>query len=157
MIVAVINNNHSKLITLIQTSLQSVAREMYQAKIISEEVKDNPTPDKILKEFIIGMEWIKNQASMEKHCKKFLDAFNKIGGAFIYASETLTEEWLEATKQDMNITLSFDSWGCEVVLINFHDFAMLVWIVIPFLFFFCIFICNCKISSKICLGNNKRQ
>ena len=97
------------MIKLIQTSLPSVTREMYQAKIISEEVKDNPTADKILKEFINGMEWIKNQVSMEKRCKKFLDAFHIIGGTFILASETLTEEWLEAAKQDMNITLSFDS------------------------------------------------
>ena len=97
------------MIKLIQTSLPSVTREMYQAKIISEEVKDNPTADVILKEFINGMEWIKNQVSMEKRCKKFLDAFHKIGGTFILASETLTEEWLEAGKQDMNITLSFDS------------------------------------------------
>ena len=42
---------------------------MFQARLISEGIRDKSTPDNILKEFINGMKWINNQLNLKKHCK----------------------------------------------------------------------------------------
>ena len=82
--------------------------ELFQARLISEGIRDNSTPDNILKEFINGMDWINNQLDMEEHCKKFLKVCNKIGGSCIPASKTLKYQWIESVKQDMGVSLSLE-------------------------------------------------
>ena len=61
---------------------------MFQARHISEGIRDKSTPDNniILKEFINGMDWIHNQLDMDEYCKKFLKVCNKIGSSSIPAS-----------------------------------------------------------------------
>ena len=54
---------------------------MFQARLISEGIRDKSTPDNI---FINGMDWIHNQLDMEVDCKKFLEVCNKIGGSCMY-------------------------------------------------------------------------
>ena len=76
--------------------------------LIHESVKNNPTSEKILKEFTSGMEWIDNQSDMEERCKKFLKVCQKMGGTFLIVSQNLKHEWIEATKQEMGISLSLD-------------------------------------------------
>ena len=49
---------------------------MFQARLISEGIRDKSTPDNILKVFINGLDWINNQLDMEEHCKKFLKVCN---------------------------------------------------------------------------------
>ena len=61
---------------LIETSLSNFTREMFQARLISEGIRDKSTPDNILKVFINGLDWINNQLDMEEHCEKFLKVCN---------------------------------------------------------------------------------
>ena len=56
---------------------------MFQARHISEGIRDKSMPDNILKE---GMDWIHNQLDMDEYCKKFLKVCNKIGSSCIPAS-----------------------------------------------------------------------
>ena len=73
---------------LIETSLPNFTIEMFQARLISEGIRDKSTPDNILKEFINGMDWIHIQLDMEEQCRKFLEVCNNIGGSRIPASKT---------------------------------------------------------------------
>ena len=40
---------------------------MFQARLISEGIRDKSTPGNILKEFINAIVWINNQSDMEEH------------------------------------------------------------------------------------------
>ena len=93
---------------LIETCIREVASECFQVQLINESVKNNPTSEKILKEFTSRMIWIDNQSDMEEHCKKFLEVCQKMGGTFVLVSKTFKREWIEATKQEMGISLSLD-------------------------------------------------
>ena len=108
LIVSKINDNYAGLHRLVETSLPNFTIEMFQARLISEGIRDKSTPDNILKEFINGMDWIHNQLDMEEHCKKFLEVCNKIGGSCIPASKTLKYQWIESVKQDMCVSLSLE-------------------------------------------------
>ena len=106
LIVTTINNNYARLSDLIGTSIREVANEFFQVQLINESVKNNPTSEKLLKEFTSGMEWIDNQSDMEERCKKFLKVCQKMGGTFLLVSKNFKHEWIEATKQEMGISLS---------------------------------------------------
>ena len=108
LIVTTINNNYARLNDLIETSLREVTNEFFQVQLITESVKNKPTSEKILKEFTSGMEWIDYQSDMEERCKKFLEVCQKMGGTFLLVSKTFKREWIEATKQEMGISLSLD-------------------------------------------------
>ena len=103
-----LNENYARLCELIETCLQHVTRERFQAKLISGGDRDNSTPENILKEFREGMDWIRNQSDMEDHCKKFLEVFNRIGGTFILAAKSLKEDWCKAAKQELGVSLSLE-------------------------------------------------
>ena len=60
LIVSKINDNYAGLYRLVETSLLNFIIELYQARVISEGIKDKSTPDNILKEFLTGMDWIHN-------------------------------------------------------------------------------------------------
>ena len=92
----------------IETSIREVTNEFFQVQLINESVKNNPTSEKILQEFTSGMEWIDNQPDMEERCKKFLEVCQKMGGTFLLVSKHFKSEWIEATKQEMGISLSLD-------------------------------------------------
>ena len=108
LIVTTINKNYARLSDLIETCIREVANEFFQVQLINESVKNNPTSEKILKEFTSGMEWIDYQSDMEERCKKFLEVCQKMGGNFLLVSKTFKHEWIEATKQEMGISLSLD-------------------------------------------------
>ena len=103
-----LNDNYAELCDLIQTSLEQVTREMFQAGLISEGVRDNSKPENILKEFIKRMNWISNQSDMEEHCKKFLSVCHKIGGTFALAAKSLKADWSRETKQELGVSLSLE-------------------------------------------------
>ena len=108
LVVTTINKNYARLSNLIETSLQEVTNEFFQVQLITESVRSKPTSEKLLKEFTSGMEWIDNQSDMEKRCKKFLKVCQKMGGTFLLVSQNFKCEWIEATKQEMGISLSLD-------------------------------------------------
>ena len=106
LIVTTINKNYARLSDLIETSLKDVTNKFFQAQLITQSVKNDPTPKNILKEFTSGMEWIDNQSDMEERCKKFLEVCQEMGGTFLLVLKTFKHEWIEATKQEMGISLS---------------------------------------------------
>ena len=108
LIVTTINKNYARLSDLIETCIREVTKEFFQVQLINESVKNNPTSEKLLKEFTSGMEWIDNQSDMEERCKNFLDVCQKMGGTFLLVSKNFKSEWIEATKQVMGISLSLD-------------------------------------------------
>ena len=55
---------------LVETSLSNFTVEMFQARLVSEQIRDKSTPDKE------GMNLIHNQLDMDEYCKKFLKVFN---------------------------------------------------------------------------------
>ena len=108
LIVGEINNEFADLCELMQTCLPNITREMFQAHLINEAVRDNPTAEKILKEFTNGMKWIDSQSDVEERCKTFLCVFNKMGGNFLLASKQVKTQWIKVAKQKMDVSLSLD-------------------------------------------------
>ena len=108
LVVNIIKKNYARLSDLIETCIREVANEFFQVQLINESVKNNPTSEKILKEFTSGIEWIDYQSDMEERCKKFLEVCQKMGGNFLLVSKAFKCEWIEATKQEMGISLSLD-------------------------------------------------
>ena len=107
MIDAKIKDNCPRLSDLIQTSVEKVAKEMLEVELITEEV--NPSVERILEQFIGGLKWCDDQAEVEEHCIKFLKVLEKMKGNFGKASKKLRDQWTEAAKCELGISLSLDS------------------------------------------------
>ena len=107
MIDAKIKDNCPRLSDLIQKSVEKVAKEMVGVELITEEV--NPSADRILEQFIDGLEWCDDRAEVEEHCIKFLKVLEKMKGNFGKASKKLRDQWMEAAKCELSISLSLNS------------------------------------------------
>ena len=81
---------------------------MFQAKIISEDVRDNQKPDKMLSDFIRGIEWVNTKIKAEELCMCFLNIFYEIGGPFTRAAEVIQDQWLNTAKKLAGVTLLLD-------------------------------------------------
>ena len=81
---------------------------MFQAKIISEDVRDNQKTDKMLSDFIRGIEWVDTKIKAEELCMCFLNIFYEIGGPFTRAAEVIQDQWLNTAKKLAGVKLLLD-------------------------------------------------
>ena len=76
-----------------QLSLRSVSDELYQARIITQDIHKSPTYDDIIGSFISGISFIDNLSQLEERCDKFLSALSNVGGPVADAADMLRKEW----------------------------------------------------------------
>ena len=88
----IVNDNYHKLCSLFEDSMKKVAEEMFQAGIISCDVKEDPTFDSIIKSFLSAFNFMENLEDIQKHCQTFLSVFTKMGGPFVIAGEMIKKK-----------------------------------------------------------------
>ena len=71
-----LQEEHYPLQVVLKDCLPQVAAEMFSKKLISQSVKDDPTYDKIIDEFVAGMK-SKNIHELQDHWKSFLQVLSK--------------------------------------------------------------------------------
>ena len=101
----VLTNKHAALVSLPKASLPSLAAEMYSVGLISIGIKEKPTFDVIIGEFIAGVGFQSGHTDLEEDLKKFLSCFNKVGGSFAAASRVLRNEWTDIIRKELNVEL----------------------------------------------------
>ena len=109
--VEVVDQHYAKLCALVNMSIKSssmIANEMFQEGLISNEVKDNPTGNRIIDEFKHRFIWINKKSDAESHCKNLLNVFADNGGNFKYAAEMLKSEWFEKAHIGLGVDLNLD-------------------------------------------------
>lgn len=87
----------------------SVATEMYSVGLISEAVKDAPTYDSMIREFVAGMNSKRTVSKLEEHCQLFLESLSSQGGPVNAEAKVLAEDWKEeVTKLDISFNVKVD-------------------------------------------------
>ena len=84
-------------------SLESFARLMFSAKLITKDLNDKPDFNNILGSFKAAMNFQKTREKLNSHCCKFLDVLEKLG--FDSVAQTIKEAWMEGADQELGITL----------------------------------------------------
>ena len=84
---------------MFQLSLDSIANELFQAGIITQDIQRTPTYDKIIGCFLAGLNLMRKQSDLEGQCSKFITALSNVGGPVALASDMIQEEWQEAMEK----------------------------------------------------------
>ena len=77
-------------------SLQSIADQLLQVGIISQDIHRSPSYDDIIGSFLAGLTFISNDAKLMERCDMFLSALSNVGGPVADAVDMLREEWKQA-------------------------------------------------------------
>ena len=86
-----------------------MAAELFTVGIISDEVQKNPSTNSILQDFYTGFAFMNRIENIEQHCRKFFSIFNKIGGPFTIAGNSLKQDIVESISRNFDYNISFDS------------------------------------------------
>ena len=92
----VLMENQVILNEVFQLSLNDITNELLQIGIITKSVKVEPTYDKIIGSFLVGIAFIDDQSKLEERCDKFLSALSNVGGPVADAVNMLRKEWKKA-------------------------------------------------------------
>ena len=74
-------------------SLQSIADQLLQVGIISQDIHRSPSYDDIIESFLAGLTFIDSQSVLKDQCNKFLSALSNVGGPVTFAVNMLRKEW----------------------------------------------------------------
>ena len=102
-----INRNFAKLGRLFDPSIHTVSAELFTNGIISNEVRNNPSTDRILQEFYTGLDFMKTLPKVLDHCNKFFSALHDQGGPLRIACDALKEDIIKTVKK-LGSEISFD-------------------------------------------------
>ena len=102
----VLKKEHAKLVGLPEASLPSLAAEMYAVGLVSIGVKNPPTFDGIINEFVAGLKFQENVHGLEEDLKKFLKSFKNVGGSFSTASRVIQNKWTDIIRRQLNVKLN---------------------------------------------------
>ena len=104
----VIESHYAKLSDLFDELPKSITNEMFEAKLISSDVRKNPTSDKIMNDLIHLFDWKDEKSGVEKYCKKILKILYNNGGNYKRAAKKLKANWLEKARNEMGVELNLD-------------------------------------------------
>ena len=72
---------------MFDTSLERLSAELFTVGIISDDVRSNPSTERILNEFYIGIALLDELKQVEEHCMKLFRVLYKMGGPFKIAGD----------------------------------------------------------------------
>ena len=104
-----INRKFAPLKNLFEPSINRVTAELFTVGIISDEVQRNPSTNSILQDFYTGFAFMNTIEKVEQHCKKFFSIFDKMGGPFTIAGNSLKQDIAESISRNFDFNISFDS------------------------------------------------
>ena len=86
-------------------SLQSIADQLLQVGIISQDIHRSPSYDDIIGSFLASIAFIDSQSVLKDQCNKFLSALSNVGGPVTFAVNMLRKEWEEGlTMKNMKMS-----------------------------------------------------
>ena len=97
---------HTDLHGLLKPSLADLAKEMFAAGLISDDILKKPTYSEIIGDFLTKINFKNNHTELQEHIKKFLMILSKLGGDCADVSKTLQVESTEIIKKELNIELN---------------------------------------------------
>ena len=92
-----INKKHPALRELFESDLQTVAGQLLAVSLITPNIAKNPSFDAIINGFLTGFAFLDTVEQVEERCRKFLGAFDNVGGSFVVAADSV--------KRQINISL----------------------------------------------------
>lgn len=99
---------HDAKLTSLKESLPDLARQLYSACLITEEIRANPSMDKFISEFKASLEFMSEVCEIQEHCQMFLKAFIAISGSYDKAAKFLKKKWIEAIKSEVGIDYNIE-------------------------------------------------
>ena len=94
----VLRSHQVNLNDIFNLSMSSIANELYQVGIITQDVHRSPTYDTIIQSFLVSVKLLRSQPEVENKCNKFLTALSNVGGPVADAADMLREDWEQAMK-----------------------------------------------------------
>ena len=89
----VLIKNRVSLKEAFRLSLQSIADQLLQVGIISQDIHRSPSYDDIIGSFLAGLTFINTRSVLMDQCNKFLSALSNVGGPVTFAVNMLKKEW----------------------------------------------------------------
>ena len=86
-------------------TLASFANDLYEAHIITTELRDNPVYNTIETQFTEMLSIMENKEEFEKYCKGFLSALRNLRGPVELISEKIRDEWKSIASTELQISL----------------------------------------------------
>ena len=91
----ILDQHHADLDFASKFSLDNIAKKLFQVEIITEDVRESPTYDNIIKSFEGVIRFVDNQPDLEDKLEKFLSVLSSIGGPLNAAATMLRKKWKE--------------------------------------------------------------
>lgn len=93
-LVTTFNSQYAKLFEILKGSLEDFAKRLFEAHLITKPVMLSNDYDKIVGEFLAGIEYMDSKADLQQHCQVFVDALEGLGSvATRCAAKNLAKEW----------------------------------------------------------------
>jgi hypothetical protein len=80
-----------------EINLIALAAQLFELGLVTAPVRDDPSYDNIIKDFLSGLSYKTTPDEVSRHCEAFLKGFREIGGPFKSASNSLRDDWKKAT------------------------------------------------------------
>ena len=93
-LVTTFNSQYAKLFETLKGSLEDFAKRLFEAGLITKPVMLSNDYDKIVGEFLAGIEYMDSKTDLQQHCQVFVDALEGLGSvATRCAAKNLAKEW----------------------------------------------------------------
>ncbi len=88
--------------------LKQLCSELFQKKILTKVTKEKPTFDKVRKEFINHMLFMKTVDKFREHCISFIASLQSLDGAPIRAAQVLKTEWTRTIHEKLKFDFKIE-------------------------------------------------
>ena len=93
-LVTTFNSQYAKLFETLKGSLEDFAKRLFEAHLITKPAMLSNNYDKIVGEFLAGIEYMDSKTDLQQHCQVFVDALEGLGSvATRCAAKNLAKEW----------------------------------------------------------------
>ena len=97
----------SRLNTFFQKeTLLAFADKMYEAGIITVELRDNPEYNTMERQFTATLTVMSTKKQFEKYCTNFLSALRSQGGPLELFADRIRDEWKDKVSTNLQISLN---------------------------------------------------
>ena len=108
MIKSVLVSQFAAFAALPKEAIPDLANQLYSVHLINSAVRDNPSIEKFIGEFMASLNFMTEMSEVQEHCSKFLNSFLAISGSFTSAAKFLYQKWIIAIKTDLGIDFIID-------------------------------------------------
>ena len=85
-------SHYADLNSLPKKSFTGLVNQLYTAKLISNEVREDPSMKECIDEFKASLTFMKELPQVQEHCQKFLSSFIAVRGSYANAAKALVKD-----------------------------------------------------------------